>query len=110
MILLQVVEASETLLKASKEQGYIVFLLSFLLIISGFLAWKLFLIIEEKNKNIQAIYQEQIRMQSNLEKINSQIHDLLMDLNKAYRQKNENDQKNLIAELSLLLRNTKLHE
>jgi hypothetical protein len=108
MMLLQVIEATNTLLQSSREQGFIVMFLCCLLVVLGTLLWWYMRKLEEKNQAIQDCYKEQIRLEQSVQKYASLVDERLKDIHIAMKNNDAQSLRQLIAELGFTTRNNQL--
>ncbi|WPP49666.1 hypothetical protein [Catalinimonas niigatensis] len=105
MILLQVIEATNALLETSKEQGFLVFFLCFLLVVLGGLIWWYMQKLETKNQAIQDCYKDQIKVEQSVQKYASQVDERLREINSAMKNNDTHLLRQLIADLGFSVRN-----
>ena len=105
MILLQVIEATNTLMQASKEQSFLVLFLIFIIVVLGALVWWYMKKIEEKNSEINDCLKQQIRTEQTVSRFATEINE---KLSKVVSNRSHEDQqafKNQLSEVLFMIRN-----
>lgn len=105
MILLQVIEATNALMETSKEQGFLVFFLCFLLVVLGGLIWWYMQKLETKNQAIQDCYKDQVQVEASVQKYANQVDERLREINSAMKNNDTHLLRQLIADLGFSVRN-----
>jgi len=115
MIILQVIEApvataANVLMETSKEQGFLVFFLCFLLVVLGGLIWWYMQKLETKNQAIQDCYKDQVKVEASVQQYAKQVDERLKDINNAMRNNDTHLLRQLIADLGFSVRNNQKDE
>ncbi|MDF9795388.1 cell division protein YceG involved in septum cleavage [Catalinimonas alkaloidigena] len=110
MIILQVIEATNALMETSKEQGFLVFFLCFLLVVLGGLIWWYMQKLETKNQAIQDCYKDQVKVEVSVQQYAKQVDERLKDINNAMRNNDTHLLRQLIADLGFSVRNNQYRD